>query len=359
VVSNGMGFIQTVISDGKSEIEFDNMTGQDARKSPAPPTIFEVNSMQMQHPMFCGTLLYQFFGGASNLENLADASKGAITFGPEEKASTGEMARNVKFYGTQQYGHVEILIGEKSLFVHRIRYDNEPLVKMMSDPETTKNILKMASSAMKGQKESKTSKAMDDAMKDIKLPAITSIKSEELYSGIKVPTTISAATFKVEAPKGTTLVEVAPMRMPSTKPPISLGSMAPDFTVTGLDGKTIKLTSLRGHPVMIDFWATWCGPCVASLPHTQEIFKEGSRQGLQVMAISNEDNATVSKFIKENNYSFPTFTDDPKDTGPKYKLDAIPTTVVIDSAGKLVAYIVGGGQDAAIKAALTKVGIKL
>jgi len=361
VVSAGVAMVQTCISDGKSEIEFDNLTGQAPRESPAPASIAEASSMQMVHPMFCGTLLYKFFGGAGNFENLVDTAKKPVTLGGEEKAPSGEQARVVKFYGTAQYGNVEVLIGEKSLTVYRIRYDSEPLFKMLSDPATLKQLSGLADVAASQHKkgDGPDVKGFTEAMKSVKMPENMKMDTEELYSQIQIPATIPAATFKVEAPKGTTPVKVPAAPSLSSKPPFPIGSSVPDFTVTSLDGQTVRLSSFRGHPVMIDFWATWCPPCVASLPNTQEIFKNGSPQGLQVMAISDEEQATVSAFIKDKGYTFPTYIDAAKETGAKYKTEAIPTTVVIDADGKLVAYIVGGMQEANIKKALSKVGLKL
>ena len=357
VVSDGHGFLQTSICDGKNVLEFDNETGQTPRKEPAPDSIAEVRSMQMRHPMFCGTLLYQFFGGSANFDGLVDAEKDAVTFGAEEKASTGEQAHLVKFYGKQQYGHVEALIGEKTAFVYRIKYDSEPLMKMMQDPETQKTIRAASESALNQMKDETKKAQAKTALSMGKDVIPTSLITEETYTNISTPTTIAEGTFALNAPVGTTPVEMPASRTPSDKPPIALGSVAPSFSVNALDGKTVSLSQLRGHPVLLDFWATWCGPCVASLPHTQELFTKGKALGLQVLAISNEDRATVSKFIQDNKYTFPTGLDSSGGASRAYKTDAIPTTVVIDAQGKLVAYIVGGGQDDAIKKALAKVGV--
>jgi thiol-disulfide isomerase/thioredoxin len=139
-------------------------------------------------------------------------------------------------------------------------------------------------------------------------------------------------------------------------PPVPIGSTAPDISVKTLGGKVVKLSSLRGKPVFLDFWATWCGPCRESLPHTQELAAMHGKN-ITVLAISNEDVPTISSFIKDNKYTFPTYRDSDNSAGTKYHVAAIPTFVVIDAKGKLVGYQVGFDPDA-VKASLAKVGIK-
>jgi hypothetical protein len=85
--------------------------------------------------MFCGCLLHQFFGGSANYVRLVNPSKGKVAFDGGELAQSGESARNISFYGQQEYGHVKVLIGERTGHVYRIEYDSEPLVGMMSNPE--------------------------------------------------------------------------------------------------------------------------------------------------------------------------------------------------------------------------------
>jgi len=138
-------------------------------------------------------------------------------------------------------------------------------------------------------------------------------------------------------------------------PPVPLGKMAPDFSVKTLDGKTVKLSSMRGKPVFLDFWATWCGPCRMALPHTQELAVK-NKSKISVLAISDEDVPTIKGFMKENKYSFPSYRDADHSAATKYKVAGIPCSVVIDKNGKLVSYIVGYDPDG-VKAALAKVGI--
>ena len=140
-------------------------------------------------------------------------------------------------------------------------------------------------------------------------------------------------------------------------PPVPRGKPAPDITVKGLDGKAVKLSSLRGKPVFLDFWATWCPPCRASLPHTQKLAKLHGKN-INVLAISNEDAKTIKDFMKDNKYTYPAYRDTDNSAGTKYKVSGIPTFVIIDAKGNLVDYIVGYMNDEPIDAALAKVGIK-
>lgn len=111
--------------------------------------------------------------------------------------------------------------------------------------------------------------------------------------------------------------------------------------------------------MLIDYWATWCPPCLEGLPHTQALFERAAPQGLKVMTICDQDLKGVKSLIREKKYTLPTYVDSSHEMGRAYQIDVIPVTIVIDAKGNLVAYIVGGGQDGAIKDALAKVGMKL
>lgn len=140
--------------------------------------------------------------------------------------------------------------------------------------------------------------------------------------------------------------------------PVKIGEMAPDLTVTSLDGKSVKLSSLRGKPVMLDFWATWCPPCRASLPHTQKVATlHGDK--IEVLAISDEDKPVIQKFMADNKYSYPAYQDASNAAATTYKVDGIPTFVIIDANGKLVFYQSGYGGDTPIDEALAKVGVTM
>ncbi|MBL8862960.1 MAG: redoxin domain-containing protein [Planctomycetes bacterium] len=98
-------------------------------------------------------------------------------------------------------------------------------------------------------------------------------------------------------------------------------------------GRPITLESLRGQAVMLEFWATWCGPCVAAWPHVQEIHDEYREKGLVVLALSNEVDEKVSAFLDQNGYSVPTAAG--STSGGAYGVSGIPRTFLIDPSGKI------------------------
>jgi cytochrome c biogenesis protein CcmG/thiol:disulfide interchange protein DsbE len=122
----------------------------------------------------------------------------------------------------------------------------------------------------------------------------------------------------------------------------TVGEAAPNFELQNLDGQSISLSGLRGKPVLINFWASWCGPCVSEMPYIQEINKEWSDKGLIVLAINLGDNASqAEQFLQDHNLSLPVLLDTNKVVAPKYGIRAIPTTFFIDKEGIVRVKIIG------------------
>lgn len=123
------------------------------------------------------------------------------------------------------------------------------------------------------------------------------------------------------------------------------GNKAPDFTATLLDGTTVKLSDLKGKPVLINFWATWCGPCVGEMPAFQRLEKDyGDKIGL-IAVNAGEDTDTVKDFITSNNYTFPVALDENYEIASLYPTNGIPYTVVVDANGKIT-HVSTGAMDA-------------
>jgi thiol-disulfide isomerase/thioredoxin len=121
-------------------------------------------------------------------------------------------------------------------------------------------------------------------------------------------------------------------------PELARAKIAPNFRLTASDGHVVTLESLTGKVVLIDFWATWCGPCREALPHVQQIAKRFEGQPFQVVSISmDSDDARWREFIAHNNMTW-IQSRDGRFTGPlatMFGVNAIPATFTIDADGVL------------------------
>jgi len=123
-----------------------------------------------------------------------------------------------------------------------------------------------------------------------------------------------------------------------SQPELARARMAPPFVVTTLDGQRISMDDLKGKVVLLDFWATWCGPCRAALPHMQKIAKKFDGEPLVVLSVSlDQDEQKWKDFIAKNGMTWPQYLDGGF-TGPVARLfsvNAIPHTFTIDADGVL------------------------
>jgi peroxiredoxin len=122
-----------------------------------------------------------------------------------------------------------------------------------------------------------------------------------------------------------------------------VGAEAPDFTLADINGKDIKLSSLRGKPVMVNFWATWCPPCRAEIPEIVKMYTEtGASRPYEVLGVATQsDSATIKAFSQEFNMTFPLLPDVNGRVVSNYHVLPIPTTFFIDRDG-IIRYIQTG-----------------
>ena len=124
--------------------------------------------------------------------------------------------------------------------------------------------------------------------------------------------------------------------------PLSIGDEAPDFTLALAEGGEITLSELRGQVVVLNFWATYCGPCVGELPELQELAQNYKDQNVYLLAVNcGEDAGKVRDFLTEQKLSLNVALDTEMDAQEKYPANGIPYTVFVDPQGK-VAYIQPG-----------------
>jgi thiol-disulfide isomerase/thioredoxin len=112
---------------------------------------------------------------------------------------------------------------------------------------------------------------------------------------------------------------------------------APPFELTDLSGHKVTLESLKGHPVMLDFWATWCGPCRISIPLVKKFYEAHKDQGLQVIGMNvDEDPSGVFAFVKQFQMTYPVVLAGASSVSEDYVVEGIPTFVFIDAQGQIV-----------------------
>jgi peroxiredoxin len=112
---------------------------------------------------------------------------------------------------------------------------------------------------------------------------------------------------------------------------------APDFTLKDLKGNTVTLSALKGKVVLLNFWATWCPPCVAEMPQLNKLYKKLGPRGLHIVAVSTDNSiGYVKDFVSKNAIDFTVLYDERRTTTRSYKVFSMPTTFLIDKNGFIV-----------------------
>ena len=141
-----------------------------------------------------------------------------------------------------------------------------------------------------------------------------------------------------------------------TAGPPEVGKLAPDFELDTLDGQPVSLSELKGKAVLVNFWATWCGPCRMEMPFIQQIYDEWQGKGLVLLAINiGERPSQVAEFMQGQGLSFPVLLDSNGKVTERYYVTGIPTTFFIDKDG-IIQYIKVGlfQSKAEIESSLSK-----
>jgi thiol-disulfide isomerase/thioredoxin len=212
----------------------------------------------------------------------------------------------------------------------------------------------------------------------IKLTEADRAAVEEVLAALRAGASNSVAdatpTAPARMPAG--MIAAAPAAAPSAprRATLAVGDVAPDFAMRTVDGRELKLSDFNGKVVILDFWATWCGPCIASFPHTQAIAAKYKDQDVVVLASGTSDTiAAFQKWIPANQPKYPdmVWAFDPNERGGAtfderassklYGVSGIPTQFVIGRDGKIGAVIVGNGgkEDARTEAALAALDVKV
>ena len=300
------------ISDGKSLIE--GAGGTAFQTVVAPPQVAAgPDAMILSESWTHNSIFLRLFGGSKTIKLLA-GSKPTID---SQTTIDGHKATVIKFTANGMFGTTELSIDNETFLIRRVHCKMEPVLESLAK-----------------------------SMPNIKsIDYVATIKNEK----IDAPGDPNRFSTKVDK-SVTVTTSVTPSEW------LRPGMEAPDFTLTRASGEKVKISSLRGKVVYIDFWATWCGPCKMTLPETQALSEK--HKDIEIFAVTDEKNEVAMPFIKANSYTFPVAFDQPREAFSKYGINSIPTFLIIGKDGK-IAGLVTGGNIPAVHGALESVGVKL
>jgi thiol-disulfide isomerase/thioredoxin len=134
------------------------------------------------------------------------------------------------------------------------------------------------------------------------------------------------------------------------------GDVAPDFEFSAFDGQRLRLSDFRGRPVLVNFWATWCGPCRAEMPAIEVALREHAADGLAVIAVNNGERIqTAQRFMERLDVEFTAFAYDPSATiVRRYEIPGMPTSYFIDSDGVITSVYATALNENLLRAAIAE-----
>lgn len=179
--------------------------------------------------------------------------------------------------------------------------------------------------------------------------------SSLIVRSIELEPELGEEPFTFTAPEGAQRVERFSAGSPRS---FWKGKEAPDFVLEDLDGTPVRLSELRGKVVLLDFWATWCGPCKIELPHVEKLRKEFEDQGLVVLGISSETPGKVRKYLEKEGYGFPSLVDQGGRISMAYRATTIPTTLVVGRDGVVVEHWTGAQPESTLRRGLAAAGLE-
>jgi peroxiredoxin len=111
---------------------------------------------------------------------------------------------------------------------------------------------------------------------------------------------------------------------------------APDFTLHSRGGKNLRLSDYRGQIVLINFWASWCGPCRQEMPLLQNLYRRYSKLGFVILGVNvDSDSSKANHYLRDVHVSFPILYDNSNAVSKRFNVSAMPTTVIVDRNGKM------------------------
>lgn len=144
--------------------------------------------------------------------------------------------------------------------------------------------------------------------------------------------------------RGILIVLLSFLALGMAKAPPLVGGPAPQFELQTIEGRTVKLSDFKGRFVVLNFWATWCVPCIKEMPELEKTYQALGESNIQIMGVNlAEPKKMVKKFTRDHQLSFPVLLDGYGNTSEKYKVRSLPVTYFITPDGIVREKILGGG----------------
>lgn len=186
----------------------------------------------------------------------------------------------------------------------------------------------------------------------------TDVRVKGVKTDLKIDVTIPDSTFAFTPPDGAKQVDKLSLFGSIGRAPDLAGKPAPDFTLQTVDGNRYGLAALKGKPILLDFWATWCGPCREAMPAVEKIYQEFKDRGLIVLGVdAGEEHDIVGDFLKKTPLAYPAVLSGESTVLKDYQVKGYPSFVLIGPDGKIADYEVGFGGEDGLRAMLEKVGL--
>ncbi len=141
--------------------------------------------------------------------------------------------------------------------------------------------------------------------------------------------------FALERPKGFKKVKYERKAPPPPPPLLAVGARAPEWELKTPDGRTVSLRGLRGNIVVMDFWATWCGPCKLAMPAVQKLHEEFKGESVKVFGVNCWESGDAAAFMKDKGYTYGLLLE-ADEVATAYRVSGIPTFYVIDREGRVL-----------------------
>lgn len=165
---------------------------------------------------------------------------------------------------------------------------------------------------------------------------------------------VEESLFSFVPPKNARRVDAVPI--PGQTGSFLVNQPAPDFELKTLEGERVRLSELRGKPVVLNFWASWCGPCRRELPVLSDLYDSLKKKGLVVYGVNDQGKGEARAYMQKAALAFPTLDDSGLKAHRLYRVQSIPSMFVIDGEGKVVRFLRGAHGREEMLEALKAVG---